>query len=99
MTQLQTKMEVIRLEELRIKEENKELLEAEREKELLETKKRQKEELKDKAPVLQDINSVLVDPAPVIAVDTPKPKTDEGLSTKDIEVIEDALEKLGKINI
>lgn len=42
---------------------------------------------------------VSVDPAPVIAVDPVKPKaekTEEGLSGKDIEVIEDALEKLGK---
>ncbi|XP_045499083.1 mitochondrial proton/calcium exchanger protein [Colias croceus] len=90
------KLEVIRLEELKIKEEIKEMQEAEREKQMLETKKRQKEELKDKAPILEDIGSVLVDPAPVIAVDTPKPKDDEGLSTKDIEVIEDALEKLAE---
>ncbi|XP_038214087.1 mitochondrial proton/calcium exchanger protein [Zerene cesonia] len=91
-----TKMEVIRLEEMKIKEENKEMQEAEREKQILEVKKRQKEELKDKAPILEDIGTVLVDPAPVIAVDTPKPKTDEGLSTKDIEAIEDALEKLAE---
>lgn len=65
---------------------------------MLEAKKREKEELKDKAPVL-DIEStpVLVDPAPVIAVDPPKPKSEEGLSGKDIEVIEDALEQLGKL--
>ncbi|VVC95978.1 unnamed protein product [Leptidea sinapis] len=92
----QTKMEVIRLEELKIKEENREMMEAEQEKALLEAKKRQKEELKDKAPILEDLNSVLVDPAPVIAVDSPKPKSEEGLSNKDIEVIEDALEKLAE---
>lgn len=70
--------------------------EAEREKQLLEAKLREKEELKDKAPILDDV-PLMVDPAPVIATDTPKPKTEDGLSGKDIEVIEDALEKLGKV--
>ncbi|XP_045769487.1 mitochondrial proton/calcium exchanger protein isoform X3 [Maniola jurtina] len=90
-----TKLDTIKLEEQKIKEERKELQEAEREKEMLEAKKREKEELKDKAPILDDLSTpVMVDPAPVIAVDAVKPKTEEGLSGKDIEVIEDALEKL-----
>jgi hypothetical protein len=38
----------------------------------------------------------MVDPAPVIATDSVK-KSEEGLSGKDIEVIEDALEKLGEL--
>lgn len=38
----------------------------------------------------------MIDPAPVIIVDSPKVKSEEGLSGKDIVVIEDALEKLGK---
>ncbi|XP_045449708.1 mitochondrial proton/calcium exchanger protein isoform X2 [Melitaea cinxia] len=92
-----TKAEAIRLEEERIKEENKEMQEAEKEKEMLEAKKREKEELKDKAPILDEESTpVLVDPAPVIAVDPPKPKSDEGLSSTDVEVIEDALEKLAE---
>lgn len=92
-----TKAEAIRLEEEKIKEEIKELQEAEREKQLLEAKKREKEELKDKAPII-DLEStpMLVDSAPAIAVDPPKTKTEEGLSGKDIEVIEDALEKLAE---
>lgn len=92
-----TKAEAIRLEEQRIKEENKEMQEAEKEKEMLEAKKREKEELKDKAPILDEESTpVLVDPAPIIAVDPPKPKSDEGLSSTDVEVIEDALEKLAE---
>ncbi|KAJ0183143.1 hypothetical protein K1T71_001119 [Dendrolimus kikuchii] len=92
-----TKAEAIKLEEQKIKEEKKELQEAEREKQLLEAKKREKEELKDKAPILDvETAPVFVDPAPVIAVDPPKPKAEEGLSGKDIEVIEDALEKLAE---
>lgn len=76
----------------------KELQEAEREKQILEAKKREKEELKDKAPIIDtQIPPVMVDPAPVIVIETPKPKSEEGLSGKDIEVIEDALEKLGKV--
>ncbi|CAH0587092.1 unnamed protein product [Chrysodeixis includens] len=91
------KAEAIKLEELKIKEEQKELLEAEREKQILEAKKREKETLKDKAPIT-DIESspVMIDPAPVIIVDTPKVKSEEGLSGKDIVVIEDALEKLAE---
>ncbi|XP_068617331.1 mitochondrial proton/calcium exchanger protein-like [Battus philenor] len=92
-----TKAEAIKLEEQKIKEEMKELQEAEREKEILEAKKREKEVLKDKAPVIDvEAETVSVDPAPVIAVDAPKPKSDEGLSGKDLEVIEDALEKLAE---
>lgn len=93
----QTKAEAIKLEELRIKEEKIELLEAEKEKQMLEAKKREKEVLKDKAPII-DLESepIMVDPAPVIAVD-PVKKSEEGLSGKDIEVIEDALEKLGEL--
>ncbi|KAL0830377.1 hypothetical protein ABMA28_002563 [Loxostege sticticalis] len=91
-----TKAEAIKLEELRIKEEKIELLEAEKEKQMLEAKKREKEVLKDKAPII-DLESepIMVDPAPVIAVD-PVKKSEEGLSGKDIEVIEDALEKLAE---
>lgn len=74
----------------------KEMQEAERERQILEAKKREKEELKDKAPVLEVATPIMIDPAPIIIVDTPKPKSEEGLSGKDIEVIEDALEKLGK---
>lgn len=92
----QAKAEAIKLEEEKIKEEKKEMQEAEREKEILEAKKREKEELKDKAPVLDpEMTPVLTDSAPVIKVDTKK--SEEGLSGKDIEVIEDALEKLGKL--
>lgn len=59
--------------------------------------KREKEELKDRSPIIDSASTeILVDPAPVIAVDAVKPKSEEGLSGKDIEVIEDALEKLGK---
>lgn len=73
--------------------------EAEMEKQMLDAKKREKEELKDKAPILDEESTpVMVDPAPILAVDAPKPKTDEGLSGKDIDVIEDALEKLGKFH-
>ncbi|XP_030020455.1 mitochondrial proton/calcium exchanger protein [Manduca sexta] len=91
------KAEAIKLEELKIKEEKKEMQEAEKEKQLLEAKKREKEELKDKAPIIDaDATPVMVDPAPIIAVDPPKPKAEEGLSGKDIEVIEDALEKLAE---
>ncbi|XP_041979843.1 mitochondrial proton/calcium exchanger protein [Aricia agestis] len=90
------KAEAIKLEEQKIKEEKQEMQEAEREKQLLEAKKREKEELKDKAPIIsEDITPIMVDPAPVIAVDS-KPKTEEGLSSKDMEVIEDALEKLAE---
>lgn len=93
-------MEAIKLEEQRIKEEKREMQEAEREKQLLETKQREKEELKDKAPVLDpSITQTMVDTAPDIIVDTPKQKAEEGLSSKDIEVIEDALEKLGMYNL
>lgn len=70
--------------------------EAEREKQILEAKQREKEELKDRAPILADVPE-MADSAPVIASDTVKTKTEDGLSGKDIEVIEDALEKLGKI--
>lgn len=67
-----------------------------KQKQLLEAKKREKEELKDKAPILdEETTPIMVDPAPILAVDPPKPTTEEGLSGKDIEVIEDALEKLG----
>ncbi|XP_026748750.2 mitochondrial proton/calcium exchanger protein [Galleria mellonella] len=90
------KAEAIKLEEAKIKEEKQELQEAEREKEILEAKKREKEELKDKAPIVDpEATPVIVDTAPVVNVDTPK-KTEEGLSGKDIEVIEDALEKLAE---
>lgn len=86
------------MEEQKIKEEKQELQEAEREKQILEAKKKEKEELKDKAPIIDEESTpIMVDPAPVIAVDTPKAKSEEGLSGKDIEVIEDALEKLGNI--
>lgn len=72
--------------------------EAERAKQLLEAKKREKEELKDKAPVIPIEDAPFtVDPAPILLVDTPRPKPEEGLSGKDIEVIEDALEKLGML--
>lgn len=93
------KAEAIKLEVQKIKEEQKEHLEAEREKEILEAKKREKEkeELKDKAPVIDlEGGAPMVDPAPVIIVDSPKQKSEEGLSGKDIEVIEDALEKLAE---
>ncbi|XP_022827754.1 mitochondrial proton/calcium exchanger protein [Spodoptera litura] len=91
------KAEAIKLEEQKIKEEMKELQEAEREKQILEAKKREKEELKDKAPIIDTkLPPVMVDPAPVIVIETSKPKTEEGLSGKDIEVIEDALEKLAE---
>lgn len=94
----QTKAEAIKLEEQRIKEEKKEMQEAEREKQILEAKKREKEELQDRAPII-DVESAPseVDKAPVLNVDTPKPKSEEGISAKDIEVIEDALENLGKM--
>ncbi|CAG9787904.1 unnamed protein product [Diatraea saccharalis] len=89
------KAEAIKLEEEKIKEEKKELQEAEKEKEILEAKKREKEELKDKAPIIDtESTPVMSDPAPVIAVDSKK--SEEGLSGKDIEVIEDALEKLAE---
>lgn len=91
-----TKADAIKLEEQKIKEEMKELQEAEREKQILEAKKREKEELKDKAPIIDLESAPMVDPAPVIIVDAPKPKSEEGLSGKDIEVIEDALEKLAE---
>ncbi|CAH0720171.1 unnamed protein product, partial [Brenthis ino] len=91
------KADAIKLEELRIKEEKKEMQEAEMEKQMLDAKKREKEELKDKAPILDEESTpIMVDPAPILAVDPPKPKTDEGLSGKDIDVIEDALEKLAE---
>ncbi|KOB70853.1 Uncharacterized protein OBRU01_12996 [Operophtera brumata] len=91
------KAEAIKLEELRIQEEKKETEEAEREKEILEAKKRENEELKDKAPIIKSPSSeLLIDPAPVLAVDAVKPKSEEGLSGKDIEAIEDALEKLAE---
>ncbi|XP_072932523.1 mitochondrial proton/calcium exchanger protein [Epargyreus clarus] len=91
-----TKAEIIKLEEAKIKEEIQELQEAEREKQILEAKKREKEELKDKAPVIDETSvPTMVDTAPIIAVDT-KLKTEEGISGKDIEVIEDALEKLAQ---
>ena len=62
--------------------------------------KREKEELKDRAPIIEtEGGSPMVDPAPVIIIDAPKPKSEEGLSGKDIEVIEDALEKLGKFTL
>lgn len=75
------------------------MLEAEKEKQILEAKKREKEELKDKAPIIDEqFEQIAIDPAPIIAIDSTKPKSEEGLSGKDIEVIEDALEKLGKYN-
>ncbi|XP_013134230.1 PREDICTED: LETM1 and EF-hand domain-containing protein 1, mitochondrial [Papilio polytes] len=93
------KAEAIKLEEQKIKEDMKEFLEAEREKQILEAKKKQKEELVDKAPIIEmDMEQVMIDPAPVIAIDVPKQKekSEEGLSGKDLEVIEDALEKLAE---
>ena len=93
----QIKAEAIKLEMLKIKEEQKEHQEAEQEKQILEAKKREKEELKDKAPILNlDGLSDMVDPAPLVIIESAKSKSEEGLSGKDIEVIEDALEKLGK---
>ncbi|XP_061714054.1 mitochondrial proton/calcium exchanger protein [Cydia pomonella] len=90
------KMESIRLEEQKIKEEQAEMLEAEKEKQILEAKKREKEELKDKAPILDtEQEAAAKDEAMVLNVDSPKP-AEEGLSGKDIEVIEDALEKLAE---
>ncbi|XP_053604574.1 mitochondrial proton/calcium exchanger protein [Plodia interpunctella] len=92
------KAEAIKLEEERIKEEKKELQEAEREKEILEAMKKEKvkDELVDRAPIIEvETAKVLTDPAPVIKIDIPK-KSEEGLSGKDIEVIEDALEKLAE---
>ncbi|CAH0399703.1 unnamed protein product [Chilo suppressalis] len=90
-----TKAEAIKLEEQKIKEEKKELQEAERQKETLEAKKREKEELKDKAPIIDtESTPAMIDPAPVITIESKKPE--EGLSGKDIEVIEDALEKLAE---
>ncbi|KAL4707601.1 hypothetical protein ACJJTC_001646 [Scirpophaga incertulas] len=90
------KAEAIKLEEQKIKEEKIEMQESEREKEIIEAKKREKEELKDKAPIIDvEAMPVMVDPAPVISTDTTK-KSEEGLSSKDIEVIEDALEKLAE---
>ncbi|XP_075975018.1 leucine zipper and EF-hand containing transmembrane protein 1 [Anticarsia gemmatalis] len=94
------KAEAIKLEEKQIKEEKQELQEAEREKQILEAKKREKEELKDKAPIIEvETAAAMNDPAPILIVDTPKPKSEkseEGLSGKDIEVIEDALERLAQ---
>lgn len=85
------------MEEAKIREEKREMQEAEREKQLMESKKREKEELKDKAPIIDlESTAAMVDPAPVIAVDSIK-KSEEGLSGKDIDVIEDALEKLGEL--
>lgn len=90
-------MDAIKLEEAKIKEEKQEMQEAEREKEILEVKKREKEVLKDKAPIIDmESTPILEDPAPVMIVDSVK-KSEEGLSGKDIEVIEDALEKLGEL--
>ncbi|KAJ8716495.1 hypothetical protein PYW07_003122 [Mythimna separata] len=93
------KAEAIKLEVQKIKEEQKEHQEAEREKQILEAKKREREmeELKDKAPII-DVDGVapMVDPAPVIIIESSKQKPEEGLSGKDIEVIEDALEKLAE---
>ncbi|XP_049872715.1 mitochondrial proton/calcium exchanger protein [Pectinophora gossypiella] len=95
------KVEAIKLEEQIIKEEKKEMQEAEREKQLLEAKKREKELLEDKATVLDvEKQMAMVDTAPIIEVDTPQPKAksqeEKGLSGKDIEVIEDALERLAE---
>ncbi|GBP90830.1 hypothetical protein EVAR_55331_1 [Eumeta japonica] len=91
------KMDAIKLVEAKIKEEKKEFQEAEKEKQVMEAKKRQKEELIDKAPIIDITRTPLMeDTAPVIAVDTIKSKADEGLSEKDIEVIEDAIEKLAE---
>ncbi|CAB3227104.1 unnamed protein product [Arctia plantaginis] len=91
------KAEAIKLEEKQIKEEKQEMQEAEKAKQILETKKREKEELKDKAPVINiESEPSNLDPAPVIIVDSQKSKSDEGLSGKDIEVIEDALENLAQ---
>lgn len=91
------KAEAIKLEEKQIKEEKQEMQEAEKEKEILEAKKREKEELLDKAPTISiEAEPVKVDTAPVLIVDTPKPKSEEGLSSKDIEAIEDALENLAQ---
>ncbi|XP_028179520.1 mitochondrial proton/calcium exchanger protein [Ostrinia nubilalis] len=90
------KADAIKLEEQRIKEEKREMLEAEKEKQILEAKKREKEVLKDKAPIIDmESDPIMIDPAPVIAVDSVK-KSEEGLSGKDIDVIEDALEKLAE---
>lgn len=90
---LQAKAEAIKLEELKIKEEKKEIEEAEREKQLREAKKQEQ----DKPAPISVLDEVLVDTAPVIEVDTPKQKSEEGLSSTDIDVIEDALEKLGEL--
>lgn len=93
----QAKADAIKLELEKILQDKQEMQEAEKEQEMMEAKKREKEVLKDKAVVL-DVESatVMVDPAPAIAVDTPKPEKEESISAKDIEVIEDALEKLGE---
>lgn len=92
-----TKADAIKLEAERIKEEKREMQEAERERQILEAKKKEKEDLKDKAPIIDTgSEAAMADSAPVVNVDSAKEKSEEGLSGKDIEVIEDALEKLAE---
>lgn len=85
-----TKIEVIKEEERKIKEEKEELQEAEQQKqrEIAET-------MVDKAPDITTIKEVIADTAPIIS-DLKEKATVQELSAEDLEVLEGALETLGK---
>lgn len=87
-----TKLELIRQEELAIKEERRELKRAEAEERAAEAKRKEKEMLKDVAP-LEAVSAaeteMLVDSAKTI-----KAEEDKKLSKEDLEKLEDALETI-----
>lgn len=102
-----TKIEVIKDEVARIREERKEHMEEREQLAKIQAKEAkvclEQEELVDKAPILTDKAPVLepeVQPAERVVVAEPKKPAEkvkeEQLSTKDLEALEDALDTLGK---
>lgn len=87
-----TRLEIIRQEELAIREERQELKKAEEEERVAEAKRQEKEKLKDVAP-LEAVSAaeteMLVDSAKTI-----KAHEDKKLSREDLENLEDALETI-----
>ncbi|XP_018495108.1 mitochondrial proton/calcium exchanger protein [Galendromus occidentalis] len=87
-----TKLELIRQEELAIKEERRELKRAQEEEQVAEAKRKEKEKLKDVAP-LEAVSAaeteMLVDSAKTIKADEEKK-----LSKEDLENLEDAIETI-----
>lgn len=90
---MQAKIEAIKEEERKIQEERQEQRE--------EVARLKKEEVVDKAPVL-DMKATpeIVDKAPIISAEAEKAKEvkkDDDISAEDIEIIEGALDSLGEV--